>query len=121
MWEIGVKLMEFRYYLISLNTYILCWLLVLGPNLFTNDCQMVVEEMNILTTVFLRYDNTKLMYPNSVLSIKPIHNYYRSPDMGDAVEFCIHVGTPADKIAAIRQRTRNAAARERRKRGFISL
>ncbi|KAF3443612.1 hypothetical protein FNV43_RR13300 [Rhamnella rubrinervis] len=66
--------------------------------------QMVVEEMNILTTVFLRYDNTKIMYPNSVLSTKPINNYYRSPDMGDAVEYCIHVATPADKIAAIRQR-----------------
>ncbi|KAJ7978663.1 Mechanosensitive ion channel protein [Quillaja saponaria] len=66
--------------------------------------QMVVEEMNILTTVFLRYDNLKITFPNSVLSTKPINNYYRSPDMGDAVEFCIHVSTPADKIALIRQR-----------------
>ncbi|KAH7518347.1 mechanosensitive ion channel protein 6 [Ziziphus jujuba] len=66
--------------------------------------QMVVEEMNILTTVFLRYDNTKIVFPNSVLSTKPINNYYRSPDMGDAVEFCIHVSTPAEKIAAIKHR-----------------
>lgn len=79
-------------------------LVCLRPNLFANDIQMVVEEMNILTTVFLRYDNTKMVFPNSVLSTKPINNYYRSPDMGDGVEFCIHVSTPADKIAAIKHR-----------------
>ncbi|KAF5449034.1 hypothetical protein F2P56_029522 [Juglans regia] len=66
--------------------------------------QMVVEEMNILTTVFLRYDNTKIVYPNSVLSTKPINNFYRSPDMGDAVEFCLHISTPADTIAIMKQR-----------------
>ncbi|XP_031266046.1 mechanosensitive ion channel protein 6 [Pistacia vera] len=66
--------------------------------------QMVVEEMNILTTVFLRYDNQKIIIPNSVLATKAISNYYRSPDMGDAVEFCIHVCTPAEKIAHMKQR-----------------
>lgn len=66
--------------------------------------QMVVEEMNILTTVFLRYDNQKIIYPNSVLSTKPIHNYYRSPDMGDAIDFCVHISTPAEKIAMMKQR-----------------
>ncbi|PPR84871.1 hypothetical protein GOBAR_AA35839 [Gossypium barbadense] len=66
--------------------------------------QMVVEEMNILTTIFLRYDNQKIMIPNSVLATKAIHNYYRSPDMGDAVEFCIHVKTPADNIGLMKQR-----------------
>ncbi|KAG4166725.1 hypothetical protein ERO13_A13G151200v2 [Gossypium hirsutum] len=66
--------------------------------------QMVVEEMNILTTVFLRYDNQKVIIPNSVLATKAIHNYHRSPDMGDAVEFCIHVKTPAEKIGLMKQR-----------------
>ncbi|GAV60685.1 MS_channel domain-containing protein [Cephalotus follicularis] len=66
--------------------------------------QMVVEEMNILTTVFLRYDNQKIMYPNSVLLTKCISNYYRSPDMGDAVEFCVHIATPAEKIAVMKQK-----------------
>ncbi|KAK9944235.1 hypothetical protein M0R45_009812 [Rubus argutus] len=66
--------------------------------------QMVVEEMNILTTVFLRYDNTKIVYPNSTLATKPINNFYRSPDTGDAVEFCVHITTPADKIAVMKQR-----------------
>ncbi|KAG2703083.1 hypothetical protein I3760_06G121000 [Carya illinoinensis] len=66
--------------------------------------QMVVEEMNILTTKFLRDDNTKVLFPNSVLSTKPINNFYRSPDMGDAVEFCIHISTPTEKIAIIKHR-----------------
>nr|ABD83321.1 Fgenesh protein 101 [Beta vulgaris] len=65
---------------------------------------MVVEEMNILTTVFLRYDNQKIIYPNYILLSKPIHNFYRSPDMGDAVEFCLHLATPPEKIALIKQR-----------------
>lgn len=60
--------------------------------------------MNILTTVFLRYDNQKIIYPNSVLATKPISNYYRSPDMGDAIEFCIHISTPVEKIAIMKQR-----------------
>lgn len=66
--------------------------------------QMIVEEMNILTTSFLRYDNQKIIFPNSVLATKAIHNFYRSPDMGDAVEFCLHICTPPEKIAIMRQR-----------------
>ncbi|KAL2928417.1 Mechanosensitive ion channel protein 8, partial [Bienertia sinuspersici] len=65
---------------------------------------MIVDEINILTTVFLRYDNQKIVYPNYVLLTKPIHNYYRSPDMGDAIELCFHIATPAEKIAVMRQR-----------------
>ncbi|KAM1863306.1 hypothetical protein ACFX14_003670 [Malus domestica] len=66
--------------------------------------QMVVEEMNILSTVFLRYDNTKIVYPNSILATLPIFNFYRSPDTGDAIEFCIHISTPPDRIVLMRQR-----------------
>ncbi|CAN6820405.1 unnamed protein product [Brassica oleracea] len=66
--------------------------------------QMIVEEMNILTTVFLRYDNQKIVYPNSLLGTKPIANYYRSPDMQDAIEFFVHIATPQEKITALKQR-----------------
>ena len=75
-----------------------------GPNFVFNKFQMVVEEMNILTTVFLRFDNQKIIITNSVLATKAIGNYYRSPDMGDAVEFLIHLATPAEKIAIVKQR-----------------
>ncbi|CAH8306164.1 unnamed protein product [Eruca vesicaria subsp. sativa] len=66
--------------------------------------QMIVEEMNILTTVFLRFDNQKIVYPNSLLGNKPIANYYRSPDMQDIVDFFVHIATPTEKITALKQR-----------------
>ncbi|KAH9607448.1 hypothetical protein KSS87_019345 [Heliosperma pusillum] len=65
---------------------------------------MIVEEMNILTTVFLKADNEKVYYPNSVLSTKPISNFYRSPDQGDSLEFGIDYRTPLPKIAQLKER-----------------
>ncbi|KAK6944772.1 Mechanosensitive ion channel MscS [Dillenia turbinata] len=64
--------------------------------------QMIVEEMNILTTVFLRYDNEKIFYPNAVLATKPISNFYRSPEMSDSVEFCVDFSTSVETIAALK-------------------
>lgn len=66
--------------------------------------QLLVEEMNILTTVFLKLDNEKIYYPNSVLATKPISNYYRSPNMGDSVEFSIDFATPVEKIALLKEK-----------------
>lgn len=66
--------------------------------------QLLVEEMNILTTVFLKLSNEKVYYPNSVLSTKPITNYYRSPDMSDTVEFSISFTTPLERIGAMKER-----------------
>lgn len=68
-----------------------------------NCVQMIVEEMNILTTVFLRYDNEKIQYPNSVLLTKPISNFNRSPPMCDKVEFAIDVLTSADTFMAMKE------------------
>ncbi|PIM97248.1 putative mechanosensitive ion channel [Handroanthus impetiginosus] len=75
-----------------------------GDRCEVDGVQMIVEEMNILTTVFLRADNQKIIYPNVTLATKPISNYYRSPDMGDSVDFAVHIATPAEKIAIIKQR-----------------
>ncbi|KAL6514179.1 hypothetical protein OROHE_019166 [Orobanche hederae] len=75
-----------------------------GDRCEVDGIQMIVEEMNILTTIFLRYDNQKIIYPNVTLATKPISNYYRSPDMGDSVDFAVHIATPAEKIAIIKQR-----------------
>ncbi|XP_058098400.1 mechanosensitive ion channel protein 6-like [Magnolia sinica] len=82
-----------------------------GDRCEVDGVQMVVEEMNILTTVFLRYDNQKISYPNSVLSTKPISNFYRSPDMGDAIEFSIHVSTPVEKLALMKERIKECIER----------
>lgn len=65
--------------------------------------QMIVEEMNILTTVFLRYDSEKIYYPNSILLTKPISNFRRSPEMGDAVDFSIDVSTSVEDVNALKK------------------
>jgi mechanosensitive ion channel protein 4/5/6/7/8/9/10 len=57
-----------------------------------------------MSTVFLRYDNLKIYYPNSVLATLPISNYYRSPDMGDSIDFAILVTTPLEKIAKMKEK-----------------
>ncbi|KAG8368041.1 hypothetical protein BUALT_Bualt15G0004200 [Buddleja alternifolia] len=75
-----------------------------GDRCEVDGVQMIVEEMNILTTVFLRFDNQKIFYPNVTLATRAIGNYYRSPDMGDSVDFVVHIATPAEKIAIIKQR-----------------
>lgn len=59
---------------------------------------MIVEEMNILSTVFLRFDSEKIYFPNSVLLTKPISNFRRSPDMADMIDFVIDFSTPLDTI-----------------------
>ncbi|KAM7277238.1 hypothetical protein ACFE04_019104 [Oxalis oulophora] len=75
-----------------------------GDRCVIDGVQMIVEEMNILTTIFLRYDNEKIIYPNSVLATKPISNFYRSPEMSDSVEFSVDFSTSVEKIAAIKAR-----------------
>ncbi|KAM0949173.1 putative mechanosensitive ion channel MscS, LSM domain superfamily [Dioscorea sansibarensis] len=75
-----------------------------GDRCLVDGVQMIVEEMNILTTVFLKYNNEKIYYPNSVLATKPISNFYRSPDMSDSVEFSINMATPVDCIGNLKER-----------------
>ncbi|CAL5360310.1 unnamed protein product [Camellia sinensis] len=62
-----------------------------GDRCVIGGVQMVVEEMNILTTIFLRYDNEKQSA-----------NFYRSPEMSDTVEFAIDVSTSAACIVALK-------------------
>ncbi|KAK1399176.1 Mechanosensitive ion channel 10-like protein [Heracleum sosnowskyi] len=75
-----------------------------GDRCVIDGVQMIVEEMNILTTVFLRYDMEKIYYLNSVLATKPINNFYRSPDMGDSLEFSIDFRTPVEKIGSLKDK-----------------
>ncbi|XVF06760.1 hypothetical protein REPUB_Repub06bG0078400 [Reevesia pubescens] len=74
-----------------------------GDRCVIDGVQMIVEEMNILTTVFLRYDMEKIYYPNSVLITKPISNFRRSPDMGDSVDLTIDASTPVEDINALKK------------------
>ncbi|XP_045800092.1 mechanosensitive ion channel protein 10-like [Trifolium pratense] len=77
-----------------------------GDRCVIDGIELLVEEMNILTTVFLKLNNEKVYYPNSVLAVKPISNYYRSPSMGDTVEFSVDFMTPAEKIGALKEKVK---------------
>ncbi|KAI9118295.1 hypothetical protein K1719_010627 [Acacia pycnantha] len=77
-----------------------------GDRCVVDGVQLLVEEMNILTTVFLKLNNEKVYYPNSILATKPISNYYRSPDMGDTVEFCVDFMTPLEKLGALKEKVK---------------
>ena len=66
--------------------------------------QLIVAEMKILTTVFLKPDNEKVYYPNSVLATKPISNLYRSPEMKDYLDFDVHISTSTEQINALKQK-----------------
>lgn len=63
---------------------------------------MVVEGMNILRNVFLRYNNHKIIIPNSLFASKAINNYYQSLDLKDAIEFYVNISTPTQKIAMMK-------------------
>ncbi|KAG4389250.1 hypothetical protein AAZX31_06G051200 [Glycine max] len=82
-----------------------------GDRCVIDGVELLVEEMNILTTVFLKLNNEKVYYPNSVLATKPISNYYRSPDMGDRVDFSIDFMTPAEKIGALKEKIKRYVER----------
>ncbi|OEL37192.1 Mechanosensitive ion channel protein 10 [Dichanthelium oligosanthes] len=75
-----------------------------GDRCVIDGTQMTVEEMNILTTVFLKNDHEKVYYPNSVLSTKPISNFYRSPNMYDTIDFAIDVSTSVESIGALKSK-----------------
>ncbi|XP_004305617.1 PREDICTED: mechanosensitive ion channel protein 10-like [Fragaria vesca subsp. vesca] len=74
-----------------------------GDRIVVDDVQLMVEEMNVLTTTFLKSNNEKVYYPNSILCTKTISNYYRSRGMGDTVEFSI-VLTPVEKIDMLKNK-----------------
>lgn len=75
-----------------------------GDRCVIDGVQMIVEEMNILTTIFLRYDGEKIAYPNSILATKAISNFNRSPEMSDFVNFSVDVSTSGEKIVALKAR-----------------
>ncbi|XP_056166781.1 mechanosensitive ion channel protein 10-like [Syzygium oleosum] len=67
-----------------------------------DEVEMEVEDMNILTTVFLKNNGEKISYPNSVLSSKPISNFNRSPNMSESVEFMVDFSTSVKSLEALK-------------------
>lgn len=76
-----------------------------GDRCIIDGVQMVVEEIHILTTTLVRYDNEKIFCPNSVLATRPITNFYRSTgNMKDSVEFTIDGSMSIETIEALKSR-----------------
>ncbi|KAF8096520.1 hypothetical protein N665_0307s0048 [Sinapis alba] len=75
-----------------------------GDRCVIDGVMLLVEQIDLLTTVFLKIDNEKVFYPNATLISKPISNYYRSPDMGDSILFSIAFSTPTAKIATLKDK-----------------
>ncbi|KAH7278299.1 hypothetical protein KP509_38G034800 [Ceratopteris richardii] len=75
-----------------------------GDRCIVDGQQLIVEEMKILTTVFLKPDNEKVYYPNSVLATKCISNLYRSPDMMEFLQYSVHISTPTEKINTFKEK-----------------
>lgn len=74
--------------------------------------ELEVEEMNIVTTVFLTKDGEKKSYPNSVLASKPISNYSRSENMSESLEFVVDFSTSVESLEALTNKIREYIERK---------
>lgn len=62
------------------------------------EMNMVVSELNVFSTVFYRWDGTKIYVPNHILLQKPISNIRRSGTMAENIKLQVAFDTPAEKI-----------------------
>jgi small-conductance mechanosensitive channel len=60
--------------------------------------------MSILITMFFRSDNQKIKYPDSVLINKPITNFNRCLDMIEAIDLCVQIFSPIEKITSMKDK-----------------
>jgi small-conductance mechanosensitive channel len=65
---------------------------------------MVVDDVGLLTTTFLRTDGQLIYAPNIVLSSKFIHNIRRSQNMNETIEIQVDFYTPHEKITELARR-----------------
>jgi small-conductance mechanosensitive channel len=70
------------------------------------DCtdNLLVVEMNLMSTVFERWDGVKIYVPNSVLSTKPIYNIRRSGPTTDLLRMSFAHATRIDQLENLRLR-----------------
>ncbi|GAB4842488.1 hypothetical protein Ancab_012462 [Ancistrocladus abbreviatus] len=63
------------------------------------DSEMEVKRMGVLTTTFLKIGSKEeAIYPNSLLSSKPIVNLREDPDPTDSLEFSVDKNTKKEQI-----------------------
>ncbi|XP_039155012.1 mechanosensitive ion channel protein 10-like [Eucalyptus grandis] len=83
-----------------------------GDHCLVDGDKLEVEEMNIMTTVFLTKDGEKKSYPNSVLASKPISNYSRSANMSESLEFVVDLSTSVESLEALTNKIREYIERK---------
>ena len=68
------------------------------------DCtdNLLVVEMNLMSTVFERWDGVRIYVPNSVLATKPIYNIRRSGPTTDLLRMSFSHDTRVDQLDALR-------------------
>ncbi|KAG0438035.1 Mechanosensitive ion channel protein 7 [Dictyocoela muelleri] len=67
-------------------------------NLDNKEENLVVTELNVFSTVFIRWDGVVLVVPNQILREKSIINIRRSNTMTESHRIQIDVKTPPEKI-----------------------
>ncbi|OZJ06270.1 hypothetical protein BZG36_00791 [Bifiguratus adelaidae] len=74
------------------NTFVSILFLFVDSDYVTIDDQLLlVPNMGIMTTIFVRYDGREIHAPNSVLAKKFIQNLRRSGNMGEIIEIQINI------------------------------
>lgn len=71
-------------------------------NLDNREENLVVAELNVFSTVFLRWDGVVLVVPNQILREKPIINIRRCGVMTEFHRIQIDVNTPPEKIDSLK-------------------
>ncbi|GJS18970.1 hypothetical protein Tco_0413442, partial [Tanacetum coccineum] len=73
---------------------------------------MVLEKLEVLNNIKGRHKKSldKDILPEFDLSTKPISNFYRSPDMGDSVEFSIDFEALTEKIRQLKEKIKKSNA-----------
>lgn len=64
---------------------------------------LVVSELNVFSTVFIRWDGVVVVVPNQILRERPIINIRRSGVMIETHKIQIDVNTPTEKIETLKK------------------
>ena len=83
-----------------------------GDRVFIDGQNLIVYKINLLSTVFRRFDGQEVYWPNSQLAQKPVYNIRRSPHQSEIIETYVDLMTPSYKIEQFREAIRMHLASE---------
>ncbi|CAM0140235.1 unnamed protein product [Umbelopsis sp. WA50703] len=75
-----------------------------GDRVYVGTENWVVEEIDLLTTTFKKWDGTKLYARNAVVAPQYIYNLRRSGPMAEVLEMNFNFSTPETKFNQLRER-----------------